>query len=50
VQSGIASVVLEGEPREDLGAKVAFEMFKQAGIEVFQKMNESTFSVVTTWA
>jgi len=50
VQSGIARVVFEGEPREDLGAKVAFEMFKQAGIEVFQKMNESTFSVVTTWA
>ena len=50
VQAGIKTVVFEGEPREDLGAKVAFEMFKQAGIEVFQKMNESTFAVVTTWA
>ena len=50
VQAGIKTVVFEGEPREDLGAKVAFEMFQQAGIEVFQKESERMISRIMTWA
>ena len=49
VQAGIKTVVFEGEPREDLGAKIAFEMFHQAGIEIIKKESELMFSVITTW-
>ena len=50
VQAGIKAVVFEGEPREDLGAKVAFEMFQQAGVEVFRRNADDSMTRITTWA
>ena len=50
VQAGIKTVVFEGEPREDLGAKVAFEMFGQTNVEVIQKEEGDTMVRIFTWA
>lgn len=50
VQAGIKTVVFEGEPREDLGAKIAFEMFRQANIVVIQKKADDTMVRIFTWA
>lgn len=49
VQAGIKTVVFEGEPREDLGAKVAFEMFSQASIEIFRRNADNTIARIMTW-
>ena len=49
VQSGITRVVFEGEPREDLGAKIAFEMFSQANIAVIQKKEDDRMARILTW-
>ena len=49
-QAGIKTVVFEGEPREDLGARVAFEMFGQANIEVIQKEEDDMMVRIFTWA
>ena len=50
VQAGIKAVVFEGEPREDLGAKVAFEMFGQAGITIFKKNDDNTLIRIVSWS
>ena len=49
VQAGIKTVVFEGEPREDLGAKIAFEMFSQANIAVIQKKEDDRMARILTW-
>ncbi len=49
VQAGIKTVVFEGEPREDLGAKIAFEMFSQANIAVIQKKEDDRMERILTW-
>lgn len=49
VQAGIKTVVFEGEPREDLGATIAFEMFSQANIAVIQKKEDDRMERILTW-
>ena len=49
VQAGIKTVVFEGEPREDLGTKIAFEMFSQANIAVIQKKEDDRMERILRW-
>ena len=47
VQSGITRVVFMDEPREDLGAAAAFEMFQQAKVQVLQRDGDKVKWIMT---
>lgn len=47
VQSGITRVVFMGEPREDLSAVAAFEMFLQAKVQVLQREGDKVKWIMT---